>query len=42
MEVLGSLVSHIDSIIDKGNNSARWRLTRFYGNPETSRRVESW
>lgn len=42
VEVLGSLVSHIDSIIDKGNNSARWRLTRFYGNLETSRRVESW
>ena len=42
MEVLGSSVSHIDSIVDEGNNSARWRSTGFYGNPETSRRVESW
>ena len=42
VEVLGSSVSHIDSIIDEGNNFARWRLTGFYGNPETFRRVESW
>ena len=32
---------HIDVCIKGDNNEAEWRLTGFYGNPETSRREES-
>ena len=28
--------------VDYGNNGDVWRLTRFYGHPETSRREETW
>ena len=31
----------IDAIIDKGLES-EWRLTDFYGEPETARRFEAW
>nr|POE64005.1 hypothetical protein CFP56_02038 [Quercus suber] len=34
--------NHIDAIIVPGRGSPRWRLTGFYGNPETSKREESW
>ena len=32
---------HIDSIIH-GNSENAWRLTRFYGEPEASRKSEGW
>ncbi|KAK4572345.1 hypothetical protein RGQ29_030685 [Quercus rubra] len=32
---------HIDSIVHGGSKNA-WRLTRFYGEPDTSQRKEGW
>ena len=37
----GSSKNYIDSIIDK-NTIIEWRLTGFYGEPETARRSEAW
>ena len=34
-------LSHIDAIVDSNSNSP-WRLTCFYGAPETYRREQSW
>ena len=34
--------SHIDAIIGQGEDGLQWRLTGFYGNPETSKWEESW
>ena len=33
---------YIDALIDSGGDIGEWRLTGFYGNPSTHRRVESW
>lgn len=33
---------HIDSVVTKEGTNFKWRITRFYGNPETHRRKESW
>ena len=35
-------MSHIDGVVDEGGTSTKWHMTGFYGNPETSRMVESW
>lgn len=42
VNVLSSSPSHIDAIIEGGSKFNRWHLTRFYGKPDTSKRVESW
>ena len=34
--------SHIDCLVDGGAEYGWWHLTGFYGNPETSKRKESW
>ena len=34
--------SHIDTIINQNDGSQSWRFTGFYGNPDTSKREESW
>ena len=34
--------SHIDAIVDQGVIGKKWRITGFYGNPETSKRLDSW
>ena len=34
--------NHIDAIVDQGVTRHQWRITGFYGNPETSKRQESW
>ncbi|XVE88624.1 hypothetical protein DITRI_Ditri19aG0084600 [Diplodiscus trichospermus] len=34
--------NHIDMEVDEGSVGDRWLVTEFYGNPETSRRAESW
>ena len=39
--VEGSGRNYIDAIINK-NKEDEWRFTRFYGEPETQRRIESW
>ena len=33
---------HIDAEIGGNDGSGRWRFTGFYGQPETSRREETW
>nr|POE70780.1 hypothetical protein CFP56_32095 [Quercus suber] len=42
VEVQSFSKSHIDAIIKPGGVVEEWRFTGFYGNPETSKRVESW
>ena len=42
IKVVGSCLSHIDAIVERDGNYSLWRLTGFYGNPETSKRMESW
>ena len=34
--------SHIDAWVHGGDNTGWWHLTGFYGEPDTSKRVESW
>ena len=42
MEIKSYSLNHIDTIINDTENSYKWRLTGFYGHPETHRRYESW
>ena len=42
IKVLGSCLSHIDAIMEGDGNYNLWCLTGFYGNLETSKRMESW
>ena len=39
--VIGLCKYYIDAIVNKGTDN-EWRLTGFYGEPETARRVEAW
>lgn len=41
IKVLGFSLSHIDAIVEGGGNYSLWHLMGFYGNSETSNRVES-
>ncbi|KAK9990736.1 hypothetical protein SO802_025721 [Lithocarpus litseifolius] len=34
--------SHIDALVDGGTEYVWWRVTDFYGNPETTKRPEAW
>ena len=34
--------THIDAVVDEGVGVGKWYLTRFYGNPDTRKRPESW
>ncbi|OMO64558.1 hypothetical protein CCACVL1_21676 [Corchorus capsularis] len=40
--ILSYSSSHIDVQIKEDSESVPWRFTGFYGNPDTSRRVDSW
>lgn len=42
LEVKSYTIYHIDAIILEANSGYRWRLTGFYGHPETHKRYESW
>lgn len=42
LEIMGYSKSFIDTIITEQDSGFRWRITGFYGNPETHRRKESW
>ena len=33
---------YINAIIDSGDSIGKWRLTRFYGHPDTQGRPKSW
>ena len=41
LHVETSSKNHIDAIVNKGDDGA-WRITGFYGEPVTHRRMESW
>ena len=41
VDVQSYLDRHIDAIVIEGSGF-KWRITRFYGNPEVHRRKESW
>ncbi|XP_030969970.1 uncharacterized protein LOC115990264 [Quercus lobata] len=41
LTVVGSCKNYIDGFVDKGEES-EWRLTGFYGEPETANRIEAW
>ena len=42
LEIKCFLQNHIDAVINDAEKSIKWRLTGFYGHPETHRRYESW
>ena len=33
---------HIDAVVTDPTSGFKWRITGFYGNPDTNRRKESW
>ena len=35
-------LTYIDAWVEGGGYEGKWHLTGFYGNPETSKRKESW
>ena len=41
MEVQTYSQTHIDALVDGGVGVGWWHLTRFYGNPNTAKRLES-
>ena len=41
MDVQSFSDSHIDAIVDQEDDGQQWRITGFYGNPETSKRQDS-
>jgi len=42
VEVQGYSANHIDAIVTVPSSGFKWRITGFYGQPETHRRKESW
>ena len=42
LEIKSYSKHHIDVVITEEATSFKWRITRFYGHPETHRRKESW
>lgn len=42
VEVQGYSGSHIDAIVIDPSSGFKWRITRFYGQPVTHWRKESW
>ena len=42
LEIKGYSRSYIDAIISEQVSGFKWRITGFYGNPETHKRQESW
>ena len=42
LEIKSYSLNHIDAVINDTESSYKWRLTGFYGHPETHRRYESW
>ncbi|KAL4603668.1 hypothetical protein ACB092_10G140800 [Castanea dentata] len=42
LEIKSYSKNHIDAVIKEQDNNFYWRITGFYGHPETHRRYESW
>ena len=42
LEIKSFSGNHIDAFVRETDNSSTWRITGFYGHPETHKRYESW
>ena len=42
LEIMGYAWNFIDAIVTNESSDFKWRITGFYGHPETHRRKESW
>ena len=42
MDIKGITQWYIDAVVNSDSNGDIWRLTGFYGHPETSKREETW
>ena len=42
LEIKSYSGNHIDAFVWETNNSSTWRITGFYGHPETHKRYDSW
>jgi exonuclease III len=42
VEIFNYSRHHINAIVQEGEDDFRWKLTGFYGQPDTARREESW
>ena len=42
LEIMGYAGNYIDAIVEESQSGLKWRITGFYGHPETHRRKESW
>ena len=42
LEIKSFSGNHIDAIVREADSNSMWRITGFYGHPETHRRYESW
>lgn len=42
LEIIGYAGNYIDAIVTESLSSFKWRITGFYGHPETNKRGESW
>ena len=42
LEIMGYYGNFIDAIVTDEHSGCKWRITGFYGHPETHRRKESW
>ena len=42
LEIKSFSGNHIDAIVREADNNFLWRITGFYGHPETHRRYDSW
>ena len=42
LEIMGYFGNFIDAIVTDERSDCKWRITGFYGHPETHRRKESW
>jgi len=42
LEIMGYARNYIDAIVVESHSGFKWRITGFYGHPETHRRKESW
>ena len=42
LEVKSYTKFHVDTVVSEASSDYRWRITGFYGHPETHKRYESW
>jgi len=42
LEIKSYTKNHIDAVVTEIDNGFKWRVTGFYGHPDTHKRYESW